>query len=76
MHFSLIFKVAMSVYCKISIDVQNISILIHKMSPDLCCWERKAESEIFKSSRFGSVFCIVYILIYFDGFISKTHVGC
>ena len=21
-------------------------------------------------------FCIVYILIYFDGFISKKHVGC
>ena len=35
-----------------------------------------AKIEIFKSSRFVSVFCIVYILIYFDGFITKKHVGC
>jgi len=34
-----------------------------------------AKSEIFKSSSFGSVsgayFYVMYILIYFDGFISK-----
>ena len=25
---------------------------------------------------FWSIFCIVYILIYYDGFVSKKHVGC
>ena len=35
-----------------------------------------AERKIFKSFRFGTIFYIIDILMYFDAYILKKHVEC